>query len=79
MSATIATLPRAGGNGAALVVVVADLLIGLFAVVKNKTAPKAAVEKSAKELGFWQLYRLTVGYDFISPKVAAKLRKELIG
>lgn len=79
MSATIATLPRAGGNGAALVVVVADLLIGLFSAVTNKAALKAANEKSLKELGFWQLYRLTVGYDSISPKVAAKLRKELVG
>lgn len=91
MSASIATLPRSGGNGAALVVIVADLLMGLYSSltkkvasqgmvqVQAKVAPVAITGKPANELSLWQLYRLTVGYDSISPKVAAKLRKELVG
>lgn len=79
MSSPIATLPRAAGNGAALVVVVADVLIGLIAAIREKAATKAVVGTPAAKLSFRQLYRLTVGYDSITPKVAAKLRKELVG
>ena len=79
MSSTIATLPRAAGNGAALVVVVADALIGLIAAIREKAASKTVVGTPATRLSFRQLFRLTVGYDSINPKVAAKLRKELVG
>ena len=90
MSVSIATLPRNGGNGAALVVVVADLLMGLYAALTKKAASKSdataktavissAATEPAKELSLWQLYRLTAGYDSISPKTAAELRKKLVG
>lgn len=83
MSATIATLPRAGGNGAALVVVVADLLRAFFAAMTEKAAPKeVSVSKvEAEEIGavsLAQLYQLSAGSDSISPRVAARLREESV-
>lgn len=72
MSATIATLPRAG-NGRTLLGSAAAVLASLF-------APKnPAADPAKKELTVWQIYRLTCGYDSISPKVAAELRKKLVG
>jgi hypothetical protein len=80
MSTVNATLPRAGGNGAALVVVVADLFMGLFASAKApanvkvdaiSAAPVAA--KRTKKVDIWQLYRMSVSSDSISPDVMAAL------
>jgi hypothetical protein len=75
MSASIATLPRNGGNGRALLAAIGEV-VSAFAS-RNATAATAA--PSAKTMNIWQLYRLTVGYDTISPAVAAHLRKQLVG
>lgn len=78
----ISTLPRNGGNGAALVVVVADLLMSAYSALTAKSAPKVkavpiAAVKPAGQVNVWQLYRLAGDSDSINPKVVAKLHKEL--
>lgn len=76
MSPTIAILPRATGKGRALLSVVAELL---FAASAEKAAPKVATANTAKELNLWRLYRMTGGYDSVSPEVVAELRKRPVG
>jgi hypothetical protein len=75
----VATLPRAGGNGAALVVVVADLFMGLYAAFAPKRAPKAqaapeAAAEPENKMNLWQPYRpVMIGIDSLNPVVWAKL------
>lgn len=81
MATAFASLPRSAGNGAALVVVVADFLIGLFATNKAQAAPRAKVTAHAYTAdkadtgNVWQLYRLGAGSDSVSPQALAKLQK----
>jgi hypothetical protein len=58
-----------------LVTIIGDVLRSMFAS-ENSRAPKAA---PVEGMSIWQLYRLTAGYDSISPKVAAELRRKLVG
>jgi hypothetical protein len=44
---SIATLPRTGGNGAALVVVVADLLMSVYGALTARSEDKGSVPKVA--------------------------------
>lgn len=76
MSAT-ATLPRAGGNGAALVVVIADLLMSFMATARASEAakPKAETVKTSKKPGVWQLYRMSAS-DAVNPRVLQALSLE---
>jgi hypothetical protein len=79
MSTAIATLPRAGGNGAALVVIAADFVMALFAATTVKTSVKAAAVSKAGTVkhvqgrGVWQLYRLSANSDSVNPTVLAAL------
>jgi hypothetical protein len=70
----IATLPR-NGNGRALITIVSDVFKAMFASRYGQGMKPASVP----EMGLWDLYRLTAGYDSISPKVAAELRRKLVG
>lgn len=90
MSASIATLPRSAGNGAALVMVVADLVMDFYAKATEKAAPQTAVSQivlpqeaesvkaasvsTADGIDLWQLYRLGVSSDSVNPKVIAELQ-----
>jgi hypothetical protein len=69
----IATLPRSGGNGRAFFSIVGDVLKAMFASRYGQGM------NPVQEMGLWDLYRLTAGYDSISPKVAAELRRKLVG
>jgi hypothetical protein len=76
----VATLPRNGGNGAALVVIVADLLIKAYGALTAKPAPKAktvaaAAVKSGAQASIWRLYRLAANGDSVNPKVFASLSR----
>jgi hypothetical protein len=71
----IATLPRSEGNGRALFTIVSDVLRAMFA----SRYGQGMNPTPAREMGLWDLYRLTAGYDSISPKVAAELRRKLVG
>lgn len=76
MSASItATLPRNGGNGRALLSAIGEVLSALLAPKNGQ----AATDTPVQDMSIWQLYRLTAGYDSISPAVAAQLRKKLVG
>jgi hypothetical protein len=83
MAAAIATLPRAGGNGAALVMVVADMVLELFAKAPAKAEPEVQVVMQAAALpvadsvDIWSLYRLGVGSDSVNPKVVAELQSQI--
>lgn len=81
MSTANPTLPRAGGNGAALVIVIADLFMGLFASAKApakaeaKVAAKSEARTSAhvRKASVLQLYRMSISSDSVSPNVMAAL------
>jgi hypothetical protein len=76
MSTATASLPRTAGNGAALVVVAADFVIGLLEKAmapKAKSAPQVIAAEKADTVNIWQLYRLTAGSDSVNQKTVAKL------
>jgi hypothetical protein len=74
-TSSTATLPRNGGNGRGLLSIFGENFRAMLAA-RNTRAPHTA---PAEDMSIWQLYRLTVGYDSISPAVAAELRKKLVG
>ena len=78
MSATIATFSRSPSDHTVLRIA-ANWLKGLFAPEAHQGAAETKALNAIEELSFWQLYRLTVGYDSISPKVAAEVRSKLVG
>ncbi|WP_019140609.1 hypothetical protein [Noviherbaspirillum massiliense] len=81
MSTTsLVTYPQQAANGSYLPNVgraTLNLLAALFAVPATEPA-KAVTSKRVKDMSIWELYRLTVGYDSVSPKVAARLRAALV-
>lgn len=74
---TVATLPRAGGNGAALVVVVADLLMRAFAALTAKATREVKTTPNktqpAAKVNLRQLYRLAGDRDSVNPIIWSKL------
>lgn len=81
MSIATATLPRAGGNGAALVVVVADMVIHSFTAFKENVAAftdalaELTTVDAANESDLTKLFRLSARSDTVSHEVLEALRK----
>lgn len=78
MNAAIASVPRSAGNGAALVVVVAHLVLDLLEkfMAKPQAQPvaQAVAAEEASVPSMWTLYRLAGGSDSVNAKVVAQVR-----